>query len=90
MSEWVKCNDRMPHGDGEFQSATVLVALPEYKDGPLCVVMAETWVYQDRRRWIQSAEFCEAEGGWDGATLVRENLNPSHWMPLPAPPAEGL
>lgn len=42
------------------------------------------------RGWTVSHEHVDAEGGWDGATVVDCLTKPSlvtHWMPLPAPPA---
>jgi hypothetical protein len=43
------------------------------------------WLYG---KWSASHEHVDAEGGWDGATVI-DNIqcDVTHWMPLPPPPS---
>lgn len=76
MSEWIKCSDRLPNGNQD-----VLLS-----DGQWFSVG-----YVSLRRsppsesdWSPS----NVEPTYEGTGWVRFDFKPTHWMPLPAPPAD--
>ena len=78
--EWIEVNHWPPDSHKK-----VLASFEEF--GERRIVIAESWVDREGRRvWHQDSEWVEAEGGWDGAVKIHENLPVTHWSELPAPP----
>ncbi|WP_440090117.1 DUF551 domain-containing protein [Pseudomonas fragariae (ex Marin et al. 2024)] len=78
MSEWIKCSDRLPGDD-------------------VCVI-GSGWNFGDeaKGRWVEptiystvDAEFHPLTGDELGNIVADfdSSMKPTHWMPLPAPPA---
>lgn len=82
MSEWISVDERLP----QEHEDVILLILDEYDQ--IQYAHGFYWKYHkaDRIVWNQNADFCTPQGGWDGATMDKDELNVTHWMPLPPPP----
>ena len=72
MSDWIKCNDRLP-GD-ELDGMCVIVAVLHFRRG--LIAEADVW-----RKGNSTSS------GLDGSFEFWANTA-THWQPLPSPPTE--
>ena len=78
---WIKCSERLP-----LEHASVLVSFLDQYQYPQIANGYYFKLSNGDLIWHQNADFCEAQGGWDGAIISPEKLNITHWMPLPPAP----
>ena len=83
-SQWISVDERLPE---EYQDVILLI-LDEYDQ--IQYAHGFYWKYEKANRivWNQNSDFCTPQGGWDGATMDKDELNVTHWMPLPKRPNE--
>ena len=77
--DWIKCSDQLPRPDQE-----VLIFLDEREEmmhalGYSSLITIATYL----------GDMGEFESDWDADANapIEDGCQPSHWMPLPAPPA---
>lgn len=78
MSEWIKCEDRLPNLEGK----------PDYGCSELVIVFRSgraTAAYYARQMYNKTEKGREPR--WEDMS-GRITAPPTHWMPLPSPPGD--
>ena len=76
---WISVDDRLP-----LEHAGVLISFLDQYQYPQIVDGFYFKLRNGSLVWNQNTEFCEAQGGWEGAIIKKQELKVTHWMPLPA------
>ena len=82
LDSWISVDDRLP-----LEHAGVLISFLDQYQYPQIIDGFYFKLNNGDLVWHQNTEFCEAQGGWEGATIKKQDLKVTHWMPLPQPPA---